>query len=102
MKYTKEILLLVLSLLVPSSDAQAPCSEQGEAGCALDNRFCVATTAATGGQEDVCTVCLDGFVEFRETCFEIDALDFQDFREAYAPVYADNDRGSLVERLIRL
>jgi hypothetical protein len=104
MKYTKELLLLVLSLLLPSSVAQAPCSEQGEADCALDNRFCVATTAATGGQEDVCTVCLDGFVEFkgREKCFEIAALNFQDFRETYASVYNDNGRGSLVERLARL
>jgi hypothetical protein len=104
MRHTKELLLLVLSLLLPSSDAQAPCSEEGEADCAKGNRFCVATTATTGGQEDVCTVCLDGFVEFRgiDTCFEIAALDFQDFREAYVPVYADNGRGSPVERLARL
>jgi hypothetical protein len=100
--YTKQLLLLVLSLLLPSSDAQAPCSEQGEDDCALGNRLCVATTAVTGGQEDVCTGCLDGFVEFRETCLEIDALDFQDFRAAYVPVYADDGRASLEERLTRL
>lgn len=103
MKYTKTILFpLVLSLLLSSSDTQAPCSDQGKDDCGLDKRFCVATTAVTGGQKDVCTVCLDGFVEFREACFEIDALDFQDFRKSYAPLYADDDRASPVERLARL
>jgi C1A family cysteine protease len=73
--------------------------------CAAENRDCVLTTS-TG--EEACGDCLDGFIEWQgrtrdvPICFNISAIQFQDFLDAYEPTYkTDLPNGERLQILLQ-
>lgn len=81
------------------------CTQDGDTLCADENKVCISTTTTTAEPatiKETCEECLDGFIEFRNVCINIEnALALEDFVEEFTPVFI-NGSATPAERLTRL